>query len=83
MGGEGGEPASEIGCEAAETSRSKQASEKKQKKCSVQWSNSKQFKIAILVNIRPSKLSEMQNNQFEGVEIATFINSKEFNFGNF
>ena len=28
MGGEGGEPASEIGCEAAETSRSKQASEK-------------------------------------------------------
>ena len=29
MGGEGGEPVSEMGCEAAETSRSKQASEKK------------------------------------------------------
>ena len=59
MGGEGGEPVSEIGCEAAETSRSKQASEKK---CRVQWSNSRQFKIAILVNFRLSKLYEMQNN---------------------
>ena len=86
MGGEGGEPASEMGCEAAETSRSKQASEKKNVEYRGQilgisklqfWSildrqNCMKYKITYLKELKSQLLSILRSSILGIFRLAKF-----------